>query len=262
MEILAKSENKIKFVIDNIDHVIANTLRRAVMTQVPVMAIKEINVIKNNSGLYDEILAHRMGLIPLKTDLTAYNLPSECKCKGNGCALCQVNLTIDVKGPCTIYSSDLKSDDPKVVPVYDKMPLTKLNDKNQALKIEAVATLGIGKEHAKFSPGLMFYQAYPSIKVENKLENVKNCKEVCPTNVYEVEGDKLKVKNLLNCTLCNACSEIAEPEGSINVESSKTKFIFTLESWGQLEEKELMKEAFKAIEKNLSELEKEIKKIK
>ena len=262
MEILTKSENKIRFVLDDINHVMANTLRRTVMAQVPVMAIKEINVVKNNSGLYDEILAHRLGLVPLKTDLSAYNLPSECKCKGNGCALCQVNLTIDVKGPGTVYSSDLKSDDPKVVPVYDRMPITKLNDKNQNLRIEAVATLGTGREHAKYSPCLMFYQAYPSIKVDNKLKNPENCKEVCPCNVYEIEGEKLKIKNLLNCNLCNACMEIAEPEGSINVEGSKTKFIFTLESWGQFEEKELMKEAFKSIGKNLSEIEKEIKKVK
>ena len=260
MEILEKKDNKIRFVIDKINPVIANTLRRVIMTEVPVMAIKEINAVKNNSGLYDEIIAHRLGLVPMKTDLKVYNLPEECKCKGKGCALCRVNMTIDLKGPCTVYSKDIKSDDPKVKPVYDNMPITKLNTKNHSLKLEAIATLGIGKEHAKYSLGLVYYQAYPVIKV-GSLKNPEECEKICPTNVFELKAGKLNVKNLEKCNLCKSCVDHADPEESIEVKGNKEKFIFTLETWGQLDAKVLFKEAFKIIDKNLDEFSKEVKKI-
>ena len=63
------------------------------LTEIPVMAIDEVIILKNDSPLYDEIIAHRLGLIPLKTDLESYKLPEECECEGYGCSLCQVSLT-------------------------------------------------------------------------------------------------------------------------------------------------------------------------
>src|SRR3989338_7641852 len=118
--------NKLAFMLKGANAAFANALRRAVLEEVPTMAIEDIEFRKNSSVLYDEIIAHRMGLIPLTTDLETYNLPSDCKCKGEGCASCQVKLTLDVEGPATVYASDLKSKDPKVKPVFPGMPINKL----------------------------------------------------------------------------------------------------------------------------------------
>ncbi len=63
--------------------------------EVPTMAIEDVEFRKNNSILYDEIIAHRLGLVPLKTDLKSYNLPEKCKCKGEGCARFQLTVPID-----------------------------------------------------------------------------------------------------------------------------------------------------------------------
>src|SRR3990167_7411824 len=89
-----KEQGKLSFILKDSDPIFANTLRRLMIDEVPTMAIEEVEFSKNNSILYDEIVAHRLGLIPLKTDMKSYNLPEKCKCKGEGCARCQLKLTL------------------------------------------------------------------------------------------------------------------------------------------------------------------------
>ncbi|HLC63349.1 MAG TPA: DNA-directed RNA polymerase subunit D [Candidatus Nanoarchaeia archaeon] len=256
-KILAQSENKLQISLEGIDYVMANTLRRLMIAEVPTMAIAEVEFHKNGSALYDEFLAHRIGLVPLKTDLKSYNLKDECKCKGEGCALCQVDFTLEAAGPCTVYSGDLKCKDPEVKPVYDNMVLVKL-EKNQKLKLDAVAVLGKGKTHMKFSPGWFYYQHYPEIKI-GAVKNPESVASVCPTKVFEVDSGKLKVKHLEKCVLCNACMD---NDDNVEVRGKKDKFIFTMESFGQLEIKEIFLKALEIFDKKLNEFEKELKKSK
>ena len=261
IKVLNKDKNKLSFIVNDITAVFANTLRRIALVEVPVMAISEVNFLKNNSALYDEIIAHRLGLIPLTTDLDSYNFKDDCKCKGKGCASCQTILALDIKGPCTVYASDLISKDPAIKPVYPNMPIVVLL-KNQALKLEATAVLGRGKEHSKFSPGHIYYRSYPEIKIDKDLKNPETCEKICPTNVFSIENEKLKVKNELNCILCDACVDVADPKSSVTVNGSQDKFIFFLESWGQLEPKRIMQEALKIFDNKLDEFSKSLKKIK
>ena len=68
------------------------------LAEVPCMAIEEVVMIENSSILQDEIIAHRLGLTPLKTDLDAYSTPEECECKSEfGCPTCRVTLTLDAE---------------------------------------------------------------------------------------------------------------------------------------------------------------------
>ncbi len=147
-----KEEGKVSFIIKDTTPAFANTLRRIIVDEVPTMAVEEVEFRKNNSISYDEMIAHRIGLIPLTTDLKSYNLPEKCKCDGEGCARCQLKLTLKAtKGSGVVYASELKSKDPKVKPVYPKMPIVKLL-KGQSLELEATAVLGKGKDHAKWQP--------------------------------------------------------------------------------------------------------------
>src|SRR3989338_2343306 len=258
LQLLESKDNETSFVIKGINPVYANTIRRIATSEVPTMAIDEINFIKNDSALYDEIVAHRLGLVPLKTDLKSYNLKEECTCKGAGCAKCTLKLNINTKGPVTVYSHDIQSTDPKVKPVYDKMPITLLI-KNQKLELEATAILGKGKTHAKFSPGRVFYRAYPSISItQSKIVNPEKYVKVCPQDVYETDGKTLKIKDLSACDLCNACVEIADDD-SIKVSGSKSDFIFSMESFGQLSNKEILQEAAKIFDAKLNEFSKKLK---
>lgn len=152
-----EKKNRLIFSLKGVDTAYANTLRRIMGFEVPVMAIEEVEFRKNTSILYDEMISHRLGLIPLTTDLKSYNMMSECKCKGAGCASCTVKLILKAQGPCTVYSSDIKSKDPEIKPINGKMPIVKLLE-GQELEFEATAVLGQGKEHSKWCPGLVYYK--------------------------------------------------------------------------------------------------------
>ena len=154
IEILEKSDNFMKFSIKGIGDGLANALRRTMMMEIPTLAIEWVDFIKNDSSLNDEIIAHRLGLIPLTFDKKAYNLPQECKCGGKGCSLCQVKLSLKKKGPGMVFSGDLKSRAKDVKPKYDNIPIVELSD-GEELELEAIAQLGFGKDHAKWQGAIV-----------------------------------------------------------------------------------------------------------
>lgn len=251
-----KEKRKMTFLIKGTDSTFVNTLRRIIVEEVPTLAIEDISYKENSSALYDEMVALRLGLLPIKTDLKSYNLPEECSCKGKGCAKCTLKMTLHSKSAGIVYAEDIKSKDPKCTPVYPKTPIVKLI-KGQEIELEATAILGKGKDHAKWSPGYAYFKAYPIIKIN------KDCEEAakaCPVKVFDFKGGKLSINqnNHSKCHLCMACVE-ACPKGAIEVEDSKTDFIFTLESWGQLEPAEIIKTAVSIITKKLEEFEKQLK---
>ena len=94
IEVLEKDEKNMRLLIRGVNVPFMNALRRIVLAEVPCMAVDEVVMLENSSILQDEIITHRLGLIPLKTDLDSYNLPEECPCKSEfGCNLCRVTLT-------------------------------------------------------------------------------------------------------------------------------------------------------------------------
>lgn len=259
IKVLKKDKEKIRFILRGVNAAIANTIRRLVVDEVPTLAIEDVTFIKNSSALYDEVIAHRIGLVPLKTDLKSYTLQRDCRCKGKGCARCRLYFKLKASGPCTVYASDLKSRDPKVKPVFPKMPIVNLL-KGQDLEIEAVAFLGEGKDHSKFNPGLVFYRAYPEIKIV-KCNICGKCVEECPQKILKIVNKKVKVTDLEKCDLCKACEDIC-PSKAIIVNGSKEDFIFYLESFGQLKPKEMILKAVEIFDKKLSEFNKLVKKLK
>lgn len=246
-----KEKDKLFFEISSVDISYVNTLRRLFMNEVPVLAIEDVEFRKNDSGLYDEIVAHRLGLIPFKTDLKSYNIPSECKCKGKGCGHCQLKMTLKAKGPCTVYASNIKTKDPKVKPIYPKMPVVKLLQ-GQELALEATAVLGIGKVHTKWSPCLAYYRELADIHINKQPDNKEGIVENCPKHIFKVKNDKLEVikDRIIDCTLCNACVDLSD--GRIRVEP-RNSYVMTIESWGQLEPKEIVKQAIDTYNKQLDE---------
>lgn len=155
IKIIESSDSHIKLLLKGIDRVYANAIRRFAISEVPCMAIDEIVIHDNSSVLYDEILAHRLGLIPLTTDLEGYILPQDCDCKTSlGCTKCRVLLVLDAVATDevkTIYSGDLVSEDTRVKPSVDNIPIIKLAP-GQKIKLEAYAKLGKGRTHAKWQP--------------------------------------------------------------------------------------------------------------
>ena len=132
----------------------ANALRRVCLNGVPVFAIDTVDILENSSVMPDEGLAHRLGLIPLKTDLTRFNEPSECECKSEtGCSNCKVMLVLDSGDSDvtrTVLSNELTSEDDSIKPISDNIPIVELAP-GQRVKVECYARLGRGSEHSKWN---------------------------------------------------------------------------------------------------------------
>jgi len=134
----------------------ANALRRICLNGIPVFSIDTVDIIENSSVLADEGIAHRLGMIPLKTDLARFVEPSKCDCHSEaGCSNCRVMLMLDSgddmdSATRTVMSSEITSEDDVVKPVSDKIPVVQIAP-GQRIKIEAYARLGRGIEHAKWN---------------------------------------------------------------------------------------------------------------
>ncbi|MBI3859931.1 MAG: DNA-directed RNA polymerase subunit D [Thaumarchaeota archaeon] len=155
MKVLEDTGNYVSLQLDGVDRSYANAVRRFCLSEVPSMAIDDVVILENSSVLYDEILAHRLGMVPIRTDLERYILPEACDCGSPlGCHKCRVLFVLDAKGKdkvSTVHSGDLVSEDREIRPVSEAIPLVKLAQ-GQSVKLEAYARLGRGKEHAKWQP--------------------------------------------------------------------------------------------------------------
>jgi DNA-directed RNA polymerase subunit D len=249
MKLISKDdEGTVRFLVKDTTPAFLNTYRRIIINKLPAMAIEEIEIIENSSAIYDEMLAHRLGLLVLKTDSQSYFEKENCKCKNAGCARCTLNLTIDVKGPCHVLGEHVQSKDPSVVPVHPKAVIAKLLE-GQNIKLVATAILGTGKNHIKFSPGLMFYQKYPTL-------NTKNSKKA-DTIIQSCPICKPKGKVLAH-DLCEACLD--QLENADLIQTNDKDYLVTIEPWGQLSAKEMVEGIAEVLDKQVSELTKEIKK--
>ena len=255
-----KKQNKISFILENTTPSFANLVRRVIIGSIPTIAIEDVEFRYNDSVLYDEMIALRLGLLPLTTDLKTYNFPADCKCKGKGCARCSVTLSLKEKGPKTVYASDLKSKDPKIKPVFPETPIVKLL-KGQKLEIIATAILGKGKHHIKWGAGTAFYQYKPIIELKNCTN--EKVAEVCPKNIFKFKNNKIEINKdkLLDCHLCEACIDECK-DGSVKVKGDKNNLLFNVESWGQLSIKEVLTKASEIIDAKLNELNDKLKKAK
>ena len=144
LEIINENEDKVSVKIKGVPLQYANALRRICLNGVPVYAVESVDILENSSVLADEGIAHRLGLIPLKTDLEAARDGSEND---------KIMLTLDSgvsDETRTVLSGDLKSQDDRIIPTSNDIPIVTLAP-GQSLKIEAHARLGKGTEHAKWN---------------------------------------------------------------------------------------------------------------
>ncbi len=254
-----------RFTLTGASPAFANAMRRAMIGEVPTLAIEDVRIYDNTSALFDEMLAHRIGLIPIKTDLTTYSTKDTCSCGGAGCPGCTATYTLSVEGPRTVTSSDLIPQDPGAAPVYDNIPIVKLT-KGQKLVIEARAILNIGREHAKWQPTLVCgYKNHPIITISEACDACGMCAEGCPRDILVVKGKKVQVAEgkLPDCSMCKLCERAClasgigdEPE--IRITAEPDRFIFVVESDGSLPAKEIMNRALLFIREQADELEKQL----
>jgi len=257
-----------RFTLAGASPAFANAFRRAMIGEVPTLAIEDVRIYDNTSAFFDEMLAHRLGLIPIKTDLSTYSTQENCTCGGAGCPGCTVTFTLSVEGPKTVLSSDLIPQDPKATPVYDNIPIVKLA-KGQKLVVEARAVLNTGREHAKWQPTLVCgYKNYPLVSISETCDACGNCVDECPREVLATKGKKVEVAEgkLPDCSMCKLCERACLASGigdepAITISAEPDRYIFVVESDGSLPVKEIMERALQYIRDQSNELERQLSEI-
>jgi DNA-directed RNA polymerase subunit D len=262
IEFASLDDSLARFTLSGASPAFANAFRRAMIGAVPTLAIEDVRIYNNTSALFDEMLAHRLGLIPIKTDLSSYSTQDTCTCGGAGCPGCTVTFTLSAEGPRTVSSNDLIPADPKAVPVFDNVPIVKLT-KGQTLVLEAKATLNTGREHAKWQPTLVCgYKNYPVVSISEACDACGMCVEECPRKVLAVRGKKVEVVSgkLPDCSMCKLCEKACIASGigdepALRVTAEPDRFIFVVESDGSLTVKEIMNRALLFIKEQSDKLE-------
>jgi len=216
------------------------------------MAVEDVEFRKNSSILYDEVMAHRIGLIPLKTDLKGYELIK--KPEDAESLKCTAKLTLKAKGPKTVYSGDLKPADPAIAPVHDNMPIVKLN-KGQDVEFEATAILGIGKNHMKWAPGIIYYKHKPIVNIKGQVDVDALKKNLPADSALKITGNKVTVdeNKLYTTSYFDAFIGESVVDG-VNITTAEDEFVMFVESFGQLSAKDLMTSSIDVLKEKLNEL--------
>jgi DNA-directed RNA polymerase subunit D len=250
IKLLEKEKNgRMTFELKGVLPSFANALRRTIHEDVPTMAIHDVTITKNSSVLYDEIIAHRLGLIALETDLKGYELPPADAPEGEFLAKSMVHMTLRAKGPADVVASDIKSKDPKIKPVFGDTPIVKLL-KGQELEFEAIAQLGTGRQHVKWSPGLAWYRYKAKATVNNGSKELPAFIDRYPPQI--IKDGKIDKALIEKFDLYDAVDGVNED--IVKVEYDPSTIIFTIEPWGQLTGREIIVAAFERLGERLNEL--------
>lgn len=235
MEKIIKNESKIVFLTD-MNFTLANALRRST-SEIPTLAIDEVDIYKNDSALYDEVLAHRMALVPIKNQ------------KVKDGEFVQMKLNAKASGKqMEVLSGEFGENS-----VYSNIPLVIL-DKDQELEVVAKARQGKAIEHSKFAPGLVYYRLLNKIQIGKEAEKKQELSVLYP-EAFSFDNGKLKVKNEWAFDL--EVDDLKDFEGITLTPTEE--IVYSIESWGQMDAEDIFNEAVKALNKNLDEVTKALK---
>ena len=266
IKILELMETKARFILSGTRPEVANALRRCLVSEIPKMAIdtvefhlgpirdEEGNEYESVSPLFDEIIAHRLGMVPIPTDLGLFTFREKCTCGGEGCPNCTIMYSLNKKGPCEVYSGDLEPLGGNELRVKDELiPIVKLGP-GQALLIYASAQLGTAKQHAKWQvTSGVGYKYYPEISIDyGKCEGEDACFEACPRGCFGKKDGKTVVVDQEACVLCMACVEKCANK-AVTVKGNQEKFIFEFETDGSLSAEKTLLTALEIMEKKFEE---------
>jgi DNA-directed RNA polymerases I and III subunit RPAC1 len=269
VDILAASEEEVVFDLVGADASVANALRRTMIAEVSTMAIEYVFVSCNTSVMNDEVLSHRLGLLPIVAPVEFFQ---EFEKKSDDLAqdftdTNTIKFTLDVE--CSrirdaedgekfvndkVYSSALKyvpegiqnnwiEADPTTTPRlgFEDILLVKMRP-GQRISLTAFATKNIGREHAKWSPvAPCSYRLLPDIRLQDSSgkprvvgEDARELKELCPMDVFDVEDlggvPTAVAARPRNCTMCRECVRGDKWKEKVDLGRIKNHYLFSVES--------------------------------
>ena len=268
IKVLSAAPEAIRLLIEETEPAYANALRRVLVADVPKMAIEDVEFhlgpiraedgkeYESVSPLFDEMIAHRLGLIPIPTDLGLYNRRADCpNCHGEGCPNCTIIYSVNKRGPGLVTSADLEPiGDTKLRPADLKIPIVKLGD-GQAMLVYATAILGDGKDHAKWqSTHGVGYRYYPILKAGTKsLDALDPEVPFCESHMQSTATDEEETLELASdCKTCKKFMDLYKVE-SVKAGNDPTRIVMEFETDGSLSTKAVLVAALDILAKRFSE---------
>ncbi len=238
LDVIERAEDRLRFLLKGVDVSFANALRRAIISEVPVFAIEDVYIYDNTSPMWDEYIAHRLGLIPLRAEWGTYDEQSEAR------------FLLDKEGPATVFSGDLVPETPGVEVVDPEIPIVHLAE-GQRLRLEAVAKVGAATVHAKWQAGLASFR--PVVRIDVK--NSDAIREVFPDFDFDALSAANDSPTGVPDDLYNLIDEVLEKHPDAAVVSKKDDvFLYYVESYGNMPVNTLIKAAAQTLVRRLEEL--------
>lgn len=220
-------------------HTLVNALRRAVLCSIPSFAIEEVDFYENNSPFFSEYLANRLGLLPLTYDSS---MPQDSR----------VSLSLNAEGPCTVYSRDLVSSEPKVAPLNGDFLLAELAQ-GQRLRLEAFAILGKGTTHAKFQCAHASFMNNVDFELKKNSPKLKEFISKLPPSSFDEKGEIKPNKS-------DALAWFLEENPELGTYVTKeNEFILQVETYNNVPALTQLSTALQIIEEQTAEFRKQLK---
>jgi len=311
----------------NVDVSFANALRRIMISEVPTVAIENVYMWNNSSIIHDEVLSHRIGLVPLNIDPRYFDLfesndeestdrntvvfrlcvtcprkkseqkkerataESEAAAEAGSdsvmgdehadsaaeqaaehFSMLKQNV-MDVRGrPYTknVYSSDLQwvpqGDQetrlPALEPIHKDILLAKLRP-GQVIELEAHGRVGVGKDHAKYSPvATASYRLMPHVElVQPVYDELAEELDIYEPGVFEIvpcdeNGHKSKavVVNHYACTMSRNYMRNPYLKEAVKITRIPNHFIFNVEAVGMLPAAVIVAESLRVLKNKAEKL--------
>lgn len=286
--IVRNEENELEFDMIGVSPAIANAFRRLMLSEVPSMAIEKVHIYNNTSIIQDEVLAHRLGLIPLKADPRLF----EYKVNENDPSNALDTLEFELKVKCTrrnkesteitnndnmfknhsIYSGQIKwvpignqasiYKESDVGPINDDILISKMRPGHE-FDIKLFGVKGIGKDHAKFSPvATASYRLLPEIRLNRPVvgRDAMLLQKCFSPGVIEIDkSEQAYVKDARYDSCSRNVFRYPQIADAVTMSRVRNHFIFTVESLGALKPDVIFVEAAKVLKKKCKVLLDEIK---
>ncbi|MFW5903036.1 MAG: DNA-directed RNA polymerase subunit D [archaeon] len=159
IENMKEKGKKLEFKLKDSTPATANAIRRTLQREIPTLAVTKVSFFENTSAMFDEYIAHRIGMTPLSTP-EDYELTESAP---------STMMSLTAKEPGIVHAEEMEIEDPKVEVVNPKIPIIKLRE-NQEIDLEGKIELGLGKEHARHKPCLATYKTQVDKKAKDDPE--------------------------------------------------------------------------------------------
>ncbi len=254
IKVIERNDRRLRFIMEGATPQLANALRRIAMMEVPVLAIDSVDFYANDTAMYDEVAAHRLGMVPLWFDPKTFRSKEDCDCEGKGCSNCEMVFVIDKAGPMTVYSKDMKSADAKTAkPLINDIPIIELT-KDEKFKAEATARMGTGVEHAKWQAAKAWYMGWPTVVDREGKVLVEPCDE----HALMMEGSGVLPAKAYGDGKCKVRGEIGQ---GAKIRNDSSKIVFTIESISGLKAEEILAKSIEILRDKAKEFGKQVEKL-